>query len=232
MRGFCVISIAASLCAAACAQPTADELIQAIRQNDLASLKSSLAKGAAVDTRDQRGTTLLMHAAAVGSPEAVKLLLEKGADVNARNELEATRLILAAGQRRKGADAGGKGRRRQRPEQARPHAADHRGGMRRLCAHREAAARQGGRPERQGQAGQRGIPRRRRRPTTWTASNCCSPKARVRMFPIARVTRHSPGRRAIATSKASSCFFRKAPTSTHPTPPAAKSSSVRFNSSS
>jgi ankyrin repeat protein len=97
MRGFCVISIVVSLSAAASAQTTADDLIQAIRKNDLASLKSGLAKGAAVDTRDQRGTTLLMHAAAVGSPEAVKLLLDKGADVNARNELEATPLILAAG---------------------------------------------------------------------------------------------------------------------------------------
>src|SRR5260370_37471227 len=97
MRGFCVISIAVSLSAAACAKTAADELIQTVRKNDLASLKSSLAKGAAVDTRDQRGTPLLMHAAAVGSPEAVKLLLDKGADVNARNELEATPLILAAG---------------------------------------------------------------------------------------------------------------------------------------
>ncbi len=50
-----------------------------------------------MDTRDQRGTTLLMHAAAIGSPEAVKFLLDKGADVNAKNELEATPLILAAG---------------------------------------------------------------------------------------------------------------------------------------
>ncbi len=97
MRGFCVISIAACLSAAACAQNTADDLIQAIRKNDLAALKASFAKGAAVDTRDQRGTTLLMHAAAVGSPEAVRLLLDKGADVNARNELEATALILGAG---------------------------------------------------------------------------------------------------------------------------------------
>ena len=44
-------------------------------------------KAAAVDTRDQRGTTLLMHAAAIGSPDAVKLLLDSGADVNAKNEV-------------------------------------------------------------------------------------------------------------------------------------------------
>src|SRR5436309_2368525 len=97
MRGFWVISIATCLSVAACAQSGADQLIQAIRNNNLASLKASLAKGADVNTKDARGTTLLMHAAAVGSPEAVKLLLESGAEVNAKNEVEATALILGAG---------------------------------------------------------------------------------------------------------------------------------------
>jgi ankyrin repeat protein len=97
MRGFCVIAVAACLSAGAGAQGTADELIQDIRNNDLTALKSRLAKGAPVDTRDPRGTTLLMYAAAIGSPEAVKLLLGSGADVNARNDVEATALILGAG---------------------------------------------------------------------------------------------------------------------------------------
>ena len=97
MRGFCVISITMCLSVAACAQSAADPLIQAIRNNDLNSLKASLAKGADVNTKDARGSTLLMHAAAVGSPEAVKLLLDSGADVNAKNEVEATALILGAG---------------------------------------------------------------------------------------------------------------------------------------
>ncbi|MCX6630532.1 MAG: ankyrin repeat domain-containing protein [Candidatus Solibacter sp.] len=97
MRKLCLFGVAACLCAVAGAQSPADELIQAIRNNDLASLKASLAKGAQVNTRDQRGSTLLMHAAALGSPEAVRLLLGSGADVNARNDLEATALILGAG---------------------------------------------------------------------------------------------------------------------------------------
>ncbi len=97
MRGFWGIAVAVCLSGGAGAQSTADELIQYIRNNDLTALKSCLAKGAAVDTRDQRGTTLLMHAAAIGSPEAVKLLLGSGADVNAKNDLEATALILGAG---------------------------------------------------------------------------------------------------------------------------------------
>jgi ankyrin repeat protein len=97
MRGFWVISITVCLSGTACAQNAADQLIQTIRNNDLASLKTSLAKGVDVNTKDSRGSTLLMHAAASGSPEAVKLLMEGGADVNAKNEVEATALILGAG---------------------------------------------------------------------------------------------------------------------------------------
>jgi ankyrin repeat protein len=98
MRGFCAVCITFGLSAAAYAQGNAGDLIQAIRNNDLASLKANIAKGSGVvNTRDQRGSTLLMHAAAIGSPEAVKLLLESGADVNAKNEVEATALILGAG---------------------------------------------------------------------------------------------------------------------------------------
>ena len=160
MRGFCVISIAVSLSAAASAQATADDLIQAIRKNDLASLKSSLAKGAAVDTRDQRGTTLLMHAAAIGSPEAVKLLLDKGADVNAHNELEATPLILAAGSVEKARLLIEKGAGVNAQSKLGRTPAHHRRGMRRLCAHREAAARQGRRPQRQRQTRQHRTGRR------------------------------------------------------------------------
>ena len=105
MRGFCVIAVAACLSIGASAQTTADEpiaeLIRDIRKNDLASLKARFAKGLPVDTRDQRGTTLLMHAAALGSPEAVKLLIGSGADVNARNDVDATALILGAGNPKK-----------------------------------------------------------------------------------------------------------------------------------
>ena len=98
MRGISAICITFCLSAAAYAQGNAGDLIQAIRNNDLASLKASFAKApAVVNTRDQRGSTLLIHAAAIGSPEAVKLLLDSGADVNAKNEVEATALILGAG---------------------------------------------------------------------------------------------------------------------------------------
>jgi ankyrin repeat protein len=97
MRGFCLVCVAACLSAAGYSQSNADEMIQAIRNNDLASLKARLAQGVDVNSRDQRGSTLLMHAAALGSPDAVKLLLQSGADPNAKNDLEATALILGAG---------------------------------------------------------------------------------------------------------------------------------------
>ena len=73
-----------------------DALFQAIRNNDLSFLKAELTKGASVDTRDKRGSTLLMHAAAFGSVEAVKLLLDAGADVNAKNSVDASALIWGA----------------------------------------------------------------------------------------------------------------------------------------
>jgi len=98
MRGHLVAAMAAFLCAVPLfAQNSAEDLIQLIRNNDLPTLKARLANGADVNTRDARGTTLLIHAAAIGSPEAVKLLLDSGADANAKNQLEATALILGAG---------------------------------------------------------------------------------------------------------------------------------------
>jgi len=48
------------------------DIYQAIRQNDIARLESFLASGASVDLRDARGTTPLMHAAAIGSIEAMR----------------------------------------------------------------------------------------------------------------------------------------------------------------
>jgi ankyrin repeat protein len=78
MRGFGVIGIALCLSITAVAQTTADDLFQAIRNNDVAALKAPLAQGADVNSRDKRDNTLLMQAVAFGSLEAVKLLLGAG----------------------------------------------------------------------------------------------------------------------------------------------------------
>ena len=75
---------------------TSRDFYSAIRENDLARLKSMTASGADVNLRDARGSTPLMHAAAIGSLEAMKLLLKAGADVNAKNGLDTTALIWGA----------------------------------------------------------------------------------------------------------------------------------------
>jgi ankyrin repeat protein len=103
MRSYWVIAACVCTAATLSAQNATDDLIQAIRQNDLAGIKTRLAKGADVNARDGRDTTLLMHAAAIGSADAVKLLLESGADVNVTNPLGSTALTLAADQPEKAA---------------------------------------------------------------------------------------------------------------------------------
>jgi ankyrin repeat protein len=81
---------------AGAADPEPREVYQLIRANKLAELQKLLDGGMAVDLRDGRGTTPLMHAAAIGSTEAVQLLLKAGADVNTKNGLEATALLWGA----------------------------------------------------------------------------------------------------------------------------------------
>ncbi len=69
-------------------------VFEAIRNDDLAFLKSM--PNSDVENTDGRGATPLMHAAAFGSAEAMKLLLDKGANVNAKNNFDATALLWAA----------------------------------------------------------------------------------------------------------------------------------------
>ena len=96
MRILGTIGIALCVSLTAGAQGSPDDLFQAIRNNDLASLKARIEHGADVNTRDKHDNTLLMQAASFGSTEAVQLLLDRGADVNARNAFDNTALILAA----------------------------------------------------------------------------------------------------------------------------------------
>lgn len=59
------------------------ELIKAVKAGDAAAVQRLLAAGAAVDSRDETGATLLMLAAYAGDQELVGALLAGGADVNA-----------------------------------------------------------------------------------------------------------------------------------------------------
>lgn len=70
-------------------------LFQAVRNGDVAFLKSHLTK-AGLAARDRRGATPLMLAAAFGNFETLKLILDSGADVNAWNDFDATALLWGA----------------------------------------------------------------------------------------------------------------------------------------
>jgi len=69
----------------------------AIRNNDLATLRRLMAQAGSAKTVDGRGTTPLMYAAALGSLDAMKVLVDAGANVNAANAFGATALMWCAG---------------------------------------------------------------------------------------------------------------------------------------
>jgi ankyrin repeat protein len=73
------------------------DLFVAVRNNDLRALQTAIAAKADLNTPGPRGVTPLMHAAAFGSPQAVKMLIDAGANVNATDGFGATALVWAAG---------------------------------------------------------------------------------------------------------------------------------------
>ena len=73
-----------------------NDLYDVIRQNDLAKLERLLGAGASANAGDDRGVTPLMYAATAGSVDAMKLLINKGADVNAANSFGSTALVWSA----------------------------------------------------------------------------------------------------------------------------------------
>jgi len=74
-----------------------DETYAAMRSGDTERVQALLAKGISPNQHDDRSNTLLMQAAVYGHADALKLLMDKGADVNATNNAGATALMRAAG---------------------------------------------------------------------------------------------------------------------------------------
>src|SRR5215471_20396732 len=72
-----------------------DSLFDALRQGDMAKVKSAVNSGADVNVRDQYGNTLLMHAAVYGTAGDLNFLLAHDADVNAANQAGHTALMRA-----------------------------------------------------------------------------------------------------------------------------------------
>jgi ankyrin repeat protein len=89
--------LAAMLGASATSQQGAgDSFYAAIRANDLPRLDGMLAAGADVNAKDERGITPLMYTAWVGSVDAMRRLLDRGADPNLSNSAGSTALMLSA----------------------------------------------------------------------------------------------------------------------------------------
>ena len=78
------------------AAPQSDDVYAAVRANDLARLKTLVASPADANARDEQGDAPLLYAAGVGSLEAMKFLLDKGADPNTQNAFGSTALMLSA----------------------------------------------------------------------------------------------------------------------------------------
>jgi ankyrin repeat protein len=67
-----------------------------VRNNDLGTIRNLL-RDPGPKTRDARGNSPVMYAAALGSMDALRLMVEAGADVNAPNDFGATPLMWCAG---------------------------------------------------------------------------------------------------------------------------------------
>ena len=89
MRKACVLAMMA---VAAMAQDP-EKFYSAIRENNLAQLKALLDQKAGASVADDRGITPLMYAAETGSVDAMRLLIDRGADVNAQNAFGSTALM-------------------------------------------------------------------------------------------------------------------------------------------
>ena len=72
------------------------ELFIAIRNGDHAQVTKLLRAGTEVNSTDSDGTTALMHSVIESDVRMMKLLIDGGANVNARNTLDSTALMYAA----------------------------------------------------------------------------------------------------------------------------------------
>src|SRR5690242_10095527 len=77
------------------AQSSIEDLVNALRQGNIAQLNAAIASGTDANARDRYGNTLLMDAAVYGPLDSLAFLLKHGADVNAANPAGHTALMRA-----------------------------------------------------------------------------------------------------------------------------------------
>ena len=93
----CFATAVVSVAAQAPTPTLVDSFYAAIRSGNPTQLTSLIQQGSDVNVKERRGeATPLMYAAAFGSLDAMRLLIDEGADVNARNTAGATALMWAA----------------------------------------------------------------------------------------------------------------------------------------
>ena len=84
--------VLATIAIAAMAQDP-EKFYSVIRENNLPQLKALLGQQSDAAVADSRGITPLMYAAEIGSLDAMRLLIDRGADVNAQNAFGSTALM-------------------------------------------------------------------------------------------------------------------------------------------
>jgi ankyrin repeat protein len=93
MRNACLLAMVAAALLGQDVAKTPDQFYSAIRENNLTQLKTLLDQKGSANVADDRGITPLMYAAENGSIEAMRLLIDRGADVNAQNAFGSTALM-------------------------------------------------------------------------------------------------------------------------------------------
>ncbi len=96
MRALAVLALIFFTSAVEAGQTSANAIIAATKQGDLAAVKDLLAQGVAPDLADSHNNTALIFAARDGQTEIARLLLDRGATLDWIDAEGVTPLILAS----------------------------------------------------------------------------------------------------------------------------------------
>jgi hypothetical protein len=94
-----LVSIVAAVVLVGCGGPSAPDISiwEAVKNDNIKTVKQHLAAGTDVDAKTAQGLTPLHVAAIEGHKEILKLLIAKGADVDAKDKRGRTPLVYAKG---------------------------------------------------------------------------------------------------------------------------------------